>query len=565
VRFLDKIKTKSTVRDIKVLDKTADAAREAKNSYVRTKEQVEQTQQTNNSNYVEHAGDTVKESAQTVVQKAGRIAQGQVKKAIHRQLPKDEACKPADRKVSTSGQSKLAKRKFVQNRAKQTTRSSGKAVKETAKGTIKTSRKSIKTAGSTAKITIKTSQVAAKTAAKTAQTAVKATQRAIQAARMAVMAAKAMVKAVIAAVKAAIAAIKGLIALIAAGGWVVIVIILIICLVGFLIKSPLGIFFSGENMDSNVMPISNVVQEVNSEFDSMIEAIKTDNPDVDRVETDYPGSTDNTRIDNWMDVVAVFAVKTTMDSQNGMDVATIDNTRIDLLKSVFWDMNSIAYKVETVEKTKTVTVTNDDGTTSEATVTTFENVLHITVTSKTAEQQAKDYGFTDDQMSVIEEMLSEQFRPMMLTLLGMDSDVGLTPDQLQNLYNNLPSGKFGTEIVRLALSRLGDPYSQLKAGQGGYTDCSFLTQWCYGQVGISLPRTAADQAEYCVDNGLTISPADIEPGDLIFFSLESNGRFMNISHVAVYAGNGYIVDASSSRGQVVYRELFGGQVLFGRP
>jgi Cell wall-associated hydrolases (invasion-associated proteins) len=58
---------------------------------------------------------------------------------------------------------------------------------------------------------------------------------------------------------------------------------------------------------------------------------------------------------------------------------------------------------------------------------------------------------------------------------------------------------------------------------------------------------------------------DLEPGDLIFFSLENNGRFMNISHVAIYAGNGYIMDASSSRGQVVYRQLFGSQVLYGRP
>jgi cell wall-associated NlpC family hydrolase len=248
-----------------------------------------------------------------------------------------------------------------------------------------------------------------------------------------------------------------------------------------------------------------------------------------------------------------------------MDVVTIDNIRADLLKSVFWDMNSIDSKVETVEQTKTVTVKNEDGTTSEETVTTSENVLHITVTSKTAEQQANEYGFTSDQKEVMEEMLSAQFRPMMFALIGMDSDVGLTPDQLQNLYNNLPPGQFGAEVVRLALSRLGDPYSQPKAGQGDYTDCSYLTQWCYAQVGISLPRTAADQAQYCVNNHLTISPNDLAPGDLIFFSLENNGRFMNISHVAVYAGNGYIVDASSSRGQVVYRELFGGQVLYGRP
>jgi cell wall-associated NlpC family hydrolase len=588
---LDKIKTKNPVKNIRVLDKTADITHRAKNAFVRTKEQAEQTQQTGNGNYVEYAGDKVKEGSQTVVHKAMRFAQGQGKKAIRKirerrkfgrdsfrsesfksskgssagQSTKNKTSGAAGRSSASYGQNELAKRRVFQNKSKPTTRPVGKTAKETAKSTIKTSRKIIKTAGNTAKTTIKTTQAAAKTAVKTTQATVQAVQRAVQAARMAAIAVRTAVKAIIAAVKAAIAAIKSLIALIAAGGWVVIVIILIICLVGFLISSPLGVFFSGENPDTNVTPIANVVQEVNTEFDSRIEAIKTDNPDVDRVETDYPGSADNTRINNWMDVVAVFAVKTSMDSQNGMDVVTIDNIRADLLKSVFWDMNSIDSKVETVEQTKTVTVKNEDGTTSEETVTTSENVLHITVTSKTAEQQANEYGFTSDQKEVMEEMLSAQFRPMMFALIGMDSDVGLTPDQLQNLYNNLPPGQFGAEVVRLALSRLGDPYSQPKAGQGDYTDCSYLTQWCYAQVGISLPRTAADQAQYCVNNHLTISPNDLAPGDLIFFSLENNGRFMNISHVAVYAGNGYIVDASSSRGQVVYRELFGGQVLYGRP
>jgi cell wall-associated NlpC family hydrolase len=107
--------------------------------------------------------------------------------------------------------------------------------------------------------------------------------------------------------------------------------------------------------------------------------------------------------------------------------------------------------------------------------------------------------------------------------------------------------------------------ASLRAGQGDYTDCSYLSRWCYQQIGIYLPRTAAAQAEYCANNGLTISPDDLTPGDLVFFSHEENGRFMNITHVAIYAGNGYIVDASSSRGQVVYREMIGGDVIYGRP
>lgn len=86
-------------------------------------------------------------------------------------------------------------------------------------------------------------------------------------------------------------------------------------------------------------------------------------------------------------------------------------------------------------------------------------------------------------------------------------------------------------------------------------------------MGISLPRTAAAQGEYCVDNGLIINKSDLVPGDLVFWSHENNGRFMGIIHVGIYAGEGKVVDASSRRGQVVYRGLFDAdkQVLYGRP
>lgn len=250
----------------------------------------------------------------------------------------------------------------------------------------------------------------------------------------------------------------------------------------------------------------------------------------------YSGSADNIRVDNWMDVVAVFAVKTAMDKENGMDVATIDMTRIDLIKSVFWDMNLIDYFVETIEHTETETVDNGNGTTSEETSMTYEYILHIIISSKTAEQQADEYDFTDNQRNIMEALLSGEFRPMMYALLGMDSDMGLSVEQLQNLYNDLPIGELGAEIVRLTLSRLGDPYSQPKVGQGDYADCSYFVQWCYRQLGVSLPRTASAQDGYCVNNSLTISYSDLLPGDLVFWSYENNDRFMNITHVVFMPG-----------------------------
>lgn len=131
----------------------------------------------------------------------------------------------------------------------------------------------------------------------------------------------------------------------------------------------------------------------------------------------------------------------------------------------------------------------------------------------------------------------------------------------------LPAGETGAEAVRLALTRLGDPYSQELRGKGSYTDCSYLTLWVYGKLGIRLPATAAAQAEYLVEQRLTVSKAQLAPGDLVFWSHKPNGRYRNITHVGMYAGDGKVVDASSTKGMVVYRNLFetDKQVLYGRP
>lgn len=132
---------------------------------------------------------------------------------------------------------------------------------------------------------------------------------------------------------------------------------------------------------------------------------------------------------------------------------------------------------------------------------------------------------------------------------------------------DLPANGNGSDIVQLALSRLGHPYSQALRGTGNYVDCSYLTLWCYRQIGISLPGTAAEQGRYMVEHNLTVAKESLQPGDLVFWSHKPNGRYMNITHVGIYAGDGMVVDASYSKGKVVYRSLFDNdkQVLYGRP
>lgn len=110
-----------------------------------------------------------------------------------------------------------------------------------------------------------------------------------------------------------------------------------------------------------------------------------------------------------------------------------------------------------------------------------------------------------------------------------------------------------------ALTRIGDPYSQSRRGTGRYVDCSYLTQWAYGQNGLTLPATAAEQARWCVNNGYVIPKSEIQAGDLVFWQrYDCNcGRYDEIHHVGIYLGDGRVVEASSSRGQVVVNDLWG--------
>ena len=116
-------------------------------------------------------------------------------------------------------------------------------------------------------------------------------------------------------------------------------------------------------------------------------------------------------------------------------------------------------------------------------------------------------------------------------------------------------------VVSYALSKVGYPYSQEERTSGTAFDCSSLAFYAWEAAGVDVsfggggPPCAADMAKMLESHGKKLTTMDLQPGDLVFYGGEANGRYMGIYHVAIYIGNGMCVEALSTSYGVVYQRL----------
>lgn len=511
------IKTRDAVKKtVKVIDKSVVAAERMKNAYIRTKDKAEHGIFAAESSPEEYAADRTLTGTETAAHKAvhgldkvGRKGVKNAKENISKakdyfqrrrtDLPKKQA-QDAMRRVRRSADATQKTIKTVDR--------SGKTIKQTAKSTgkaaVKTTQKTIKTAEQTARTTIKTTQAAAKTAQKTAQATAKAAKTAAQTACATAKATaagiKAAVKATTAAVKAIIAGTKALIAAIAAGGWVAVVIILVICVIGLIVGSCFGIFFSGEDSGTG-QTMRQAVQEINADYQSQIDTTRA-NLTYDELEMSGSRAV-------WPEVLAVYAVKATTDPDDPQEVATVDDSKKAILKDIFWRMNEISSRTES--KTEEVITETDDGHGNivETATTVTRTYLYITVSHKTAEEMADNFNFTADQRKQLSELLDEENRRLWSAVL-------------YGIYSG------DDAIVKAALSQVGnaggEPYWSWYGFNSRVEWCACFVSWCFNECGYLDTGTAPKFAgcvggvewfrsrEQWADN--TIEPA---PGMIVFF------------------------------------------------
>ena len=390
---------------------------------------------------------------------------------------------------------------------KQTSRTAEQSAK-TLERSVKGTQKAVKTAEQSSKVAIKTAQETAKAAQKSAQAAAKAAEKAVQiaraTARAAAAAAKAAAKACVAAVKAIIAAVKELVAAIAAGGWVAVVIIIVIMLVALIVGSCFGIFFSSEDTGSP-MTMKSVVQEINMDYQSSLDTIR--NMTVhDKMETSGARAV-------WPEVLAIYAVKVNTDPNNPQDVASMDDAKKAMLKEIFWAMNQINSRVETTEETVLIEDVDEEGNIVVTETTETVTTLYITVTHKTATTMAYEYGFTEEQKQMLNELLQDENASMWAAVLyGIHS-----ADE---------------QIVAVAESQIGNvggqPYWSWYGFNSRVAWCACFVSWCANECGYIdagvIPKFAGCVwgVDWFQDRGQwadgTATPV---PGMIIFFDWDS--------------------------------------------
>lgn len=383
------IKKRRIVKNtIKYLDKSVTATQKMKDNIVNIKEKGESSyKDEDGQNPSEYATNQLIGYARSTVTNGKKI-KDRGNEAVRNTRDNFIKAKTKIKNIKT----KLAKRKNIKRANKGI-----KTSKKVAKNTIKNSEKAVKIMKNTVRVTAKT------------------------------------IKLIISSIKAIISATKALIELIIAGGWIAILVIIVICLIGLLCSSIYGIFFSSEDIGNSIR-MTDCIEELNIEMDNRIREIENNTP--------HDAIVIESKKAEWQDVLAIYTVRISNENKN--EVITIDDNKKAILRQIFWDMNSISSEVitEVYNEDNSIDYVGNRKESME------KRVLHIRINSKNINEMKTQYSFNNNQIKQLNE---------------------LTNDKNKSLWNYAIYGNYSSSGKSENWKQYGESWSSIRLGNSNHT------------------------------------------------------------------------------------------------
>ena len=324
---------------------------------------------------------------------------------------------------------------------------------------------------------------------------------------------------------------------------------IVFAIIAVLYNSPFAIFLPPlESGDT----IKSVTTQYVSEFNQEIQTLVDEHKDADegrKVYVDYEGM--NSEPSNYYDIMCVYMVKYGYENT----ATKMNETNKQNLKAVFDDMCKYTTKKATEKKGKKK-----------------KKYLEVRITLKSYTEMSVEYQFDEERQATLNQLMSACITstPSSGQTGGSqlsDLQGSLTPQEITSITDKI-TNPIQKTVASFVLSKVGYPYSQNLRNSGKAFDCSSLAYYAWKSAGIDIAfggsTTAAAEAQGL--KGKSVKEENLQPGDLIFYSYTTNGRYKNISHVGIYVGNGKMVEAvDEARGVCLGNYHNGGLVMICRP
>ena len=355
-------------------------------------------------------------------------------------------------------------------------------------------------------------------------------------------------------------AIESLLRIISGASVVLLLILILASLIAAIVASAFGIFFAGDTSAEETRTLQEVVLEINAEFNAAVENIENTVSHDEVTKEGYQAP--------WPEVLSVYSVYVTTKTDGATDVVHLTDEHVEILKDIFWQMNTITYTTEVVKETIQVPDLDSDGNQKkdkdgnllykEEIVS--KTILHISINHLTATEEASKLSFNTEQIAQLNELLDARYA---------------------SLWSQLLKGVGGSsELVNLALSQLGNEGGEKYWRWAGLDTrcewCALFVSWCAEQTGLmgsgQIPYFSfvSDGVDWFKDKGRWIDGADVNssnydkkiyPGMIIFFDWEPDGKPNHVG-IVTKVSDGYIYTVEGNKGDAVAEGAYSADSIY---